>query len=100
MPLVPSAINVQPEMLFFLFTRSAAGQTTCETMIDGKLVRENGHFTELDEERIIANAAARCAQFLPDMTETRKAGGHYAQRLYPDFTRDEDVPPEYQLDAE
>lgn len=91
-PLVPAATEVQPEMLFFLFIRSCAGKETCETMIDGQWVRRDGQFVHLDEEEIVANAARRCEEFLPDMVRARREDSHFAIRLYDDFVSDDQIP--------
>lgn len=76
-------------MLFFLFIRSCAGKETSETMVNGKLLREDGQFIFLNEKEIVERAARWCDEFLPEFAKKMTDGDHYAKRVYPDFVNDE-----------
>lgn len=90
-PLTVGALRYEPDMLLFLFTRSSAGKETSETIINGKIIRENGQFTALNEMGIVADAIACCDSFLPDLVNMLHEGNHFAKRLYPDFISDEEA---------
>lgn len=94
LPMCTELIGIQTELLYFLFTRNCAGTETCETMINGRFVRRNGEFTQLDEEKLVAEASAWCGKCLTDLIQRRKDKKHYARIIHPDFTKDEDIPTE------
>lgn len=87
--LTAEALSYEPEMLFFLFIRSCAGKETSETMVNGKLLREDGQFIFLNEKEIVERAARWCDEFLPEFAKKMTDGDHYAKRVYPDFVNDE-----------
>ena len=92
LPMCTALLDVQPELLYFLFIRNCAGTTTSESMIDGKLVRLNGEFTFIDEEEYVAKASGWCEKCMRDLTLAHKNGTHYARIIHADFTKDEDIP--------
>lgn len=96
-PLCVSALDYSPEILFFLFTRNCAGLSTCDTMVDGRFLRRDGRFCQVDEAAVLEKANYWFERFLPDLMERLSQGRHYAARIYDDFSRDEDVPPEARL---
>lgn len=92
LPMCTELIGLQTELLYFLFTRNCAGLETCDTMIDGKLVRRNGAFTQIDEEKFIQRAADWCGQSLTDIAARRAQNKHYSRIMHADFLKDEDIP--------
>lgn len=91
LPMAASVIEYDPGILYFLFTRNAAGLATSDSMINGEFMRRDGAFTRLDEKAITAKAAGWMERFIPELTARHKAGGHYARTVHPDFMRDEDI---------
>lgn len=91
LPLVTSVIEYDTSILYFLFTRNAAGMPTSETMIDGKMIRRDGTFTELNEQEIVAKAYEWCDRFIPDLMDRLSRNEHYARSIYRDFTRDDEL---------
>lgn len=91
LPMVTSVIEHDASILYFLFIRNAAGMPTSETMIDGKLIRCHGDFTELDEQEIVAKAYEWCERFIPDLMDRLDRNKHYARLVYADFTRDDEL---------
>lgn len=94
LPMCTALLDVQPELLYFLFTRNCAGTTTAETMVDGQFIRRNGEFTQIDEERYVAKAAEWCEKCMTDLTDAFREKHYYARIIHPDFTKDEDIPEE------
>lgn len=91
LPMTPKLLKLQPELLYFLFTRNCAGTETSETIIDGIFIRKNGEFTFLDEEKITANAYKRCDDCMEDLIAANEEGRHYSRVMHPDFLKDEDI---------
>lgn len=91
LPMAASVIQYEPSILYFLFTRQAAGMETCETMINGELLRRNGVFLHIDEAEVVAKAARRCEQFIPDLKARLAKDGHFARRIHPDYQKDSDL---------
>lgn len=87
-PLAISALDFDATILFFLFIRSCSGKETCDTIINGRLIREEGEFIYIDEEKIVAKAANHCNAFLPEYSRTLLSGKHYVKRIHPDFITD------------
>ena len=91
LPLCTSLLEVSPELLYFLFTRNCAGTTTSETMVDGKLLRRDGEFLNLDEEKFVKKTFDWTERCMTDLMEKHRFGEHYARIIHPDFMKDGDI---------
>lgn len=91
LPMCTELIGLKTELLYFLFIRGCAGTTTCETMVDGTLIRKDGEFTKLDEERFVHNSMVWTEQCMKDLLTAHKNQQHYARIVHPDFIKDEDI---------
>lgn len=91
LPMATSVIAYDPSILYMMFTRGAAGTPTCDTIIDGRFVRRNGVFTQLDEAAIVQKAARWCERFIPELMERLEEGRHFTRIVHPDFSRDADL---------
>lgn len=91
LPMCTELIGLKTELLYFLFIRNCAGTTTSETMVDGKLIRKDGEFTEIDEEKFVRKSMDWTGQCMKDLMEKHKKKEHYARIVHPDFTKDEDI---------
>ncbi len=92
LPMSTAVIDIQPELLFFLFVRNCPGTETSETIIDGTFIRKGGEFVSIDEEKILADAFELCDQSLKDISEAKKAGKYYARIMHDDYITDEALP--------
>ena len=91
LPLCTSLLEASPELLYFLFTRNCAGTTTSETMVDGKLLRRDGEFLNLDEEKFVKKTFDWTERCMTDLMEKHRFGEHYARIIHPDFMKDGDI---------
>lgn len=91
LPMCTSLIGRKTELLYFLFLRNCAGTTTSETMVDGKFIRKDGEFTEIDEEKYVRKAYEWTNRCMEDLVEKHKTHEHYARMIHPDFIRDEEI---------
>ncbi len=91
LPMCTALTRVKPDLLYFLFLRNCAGTTTSETMVDGKLLRRDGEFTELDEEKFVRRSFEWTERCMNDLVAKKEQGAHYARIIHPDFVRDEEI---------
>jgi cytosine/adenosine deaminase-related metal-dependent hydrolase len=73
--------------LLFWLVSQGAGTVVEESMVDGRFLRRDGEFTELDEEAIIARSYEWMADFESWYRQRKATGQAVTVRKYPDYER-------------
>ena len=80
-------IPLHKELVFYKIGLNLPGAETEETMVNGRFLRREGEFTELDEEGIIARSNEWFTKFSEDYVESRETGNLLYKIMHEEFIK-------------